>query len=210
MDSQIITKYFPALARRQIKQLESLFPLYRDWNQKINVVSRKDIERLYERHVLHSLAIAKFISFSSGTRILDVGTGGGFPGIPLAILFPDCNFHLVDSIAKKIKVVNEVTFSLELQNVTAAHKRMEEVTSSFDFIISRAVAPVSKLHGWTHRLLSKKSKNDIKNGFLLLKGGDLEKELHEYGGSFQEISISDYFTEDFFETKKIIFLPSDN
>lgn len=191
----------------QRSQIEQLFPLYEEWNAKINVVSRKDIDQLYERHVLHSLTIAKFTSFSSGSKILDVGTGGGFPGIPLAILFPECHFHLVDSIRKKITVVNEVASAIELSNLTAEHERMEKVKGTYDFVISRAVAQTKQLFIWAHQKVSKNQRNELDNGMILLKGGNLEKEMKEFGRPYIEKDLSDYFSEEFFETKKIIYTP---
>ncbi len=203
----IIEKYFPELTEVQKNQIEQLFQLYEDWNAKINVVSRKDIDQLYERHVLHSLAIAKFATFTAGSRILDVGTGGGFPGIPLAILFPECNFHLVDSIGKKITVVNEVSSAIGLQNLTAEHQRMEKVRDKYDFVVSRAVAQTKQLFIWAHQKISKEQRNDLDNGMILLKGGDLTTEMKEFGRRYIEKDLSDFFTEDFFETKKIIYVP---
>jgi len=205
--ADLVFKYFPDLSDAQKAQIEKLYSVYKDWNDKINVVSRKDIDLLYERHVLHSLAIAKFISFKPGTSILDLGTGGGFPGIPLAIVFPECSFHLVDSIGKKITVVKGVTEELELQNLTAAHERVEKVKLTYDFIISRAVAKTKQLFIWTHQKVNKGSTNDLDNGWILLKGGDLSEELKDFGRPYTETSLSDYFQEDFFETKKIIYVP---
>ncbi|WP_462254411.1 16S rRNA (guanine(527)-N(7))-methyltransferase RsmG [Ekhidna sp.] len=207
MSPDIIEKYFPELTEVQKNQIEQLFQLYEDWNAKINVVSRKDIDQLYERHVLHSLAIAKFATFTAGSRILDVGTGGGFPGIPLAILFPECNFHLVDSIGKKITVVNEVSSAIGLQNLTAEHQRMEKVRDKYDFVVSRAVAQTKQLFIWAHQKISKEQRNDLDNGMILLKGGDLTTEMKEFGRRYIEKDLSDFFTEDFFETKKIIYVP---
>ena len=206
MDSAIISKYFPDLTPLQVIQFGQLGPLYAAWNEKINVISRKDIDLLYERHVLHSLAIAKFTSFQEDTKVLDVGTGGGFPGIPLAIMFPDAHFHLVDSIGKKIKVVEEVASAIGLTNLTAEHNRMEKVKGPFDFVVSRAVAPTKQLYQWTDRLVSKTSKNEITNGWLLLKGGDLKTEMKEAKLPHQLTSISKYFSEEFFETKKVIYI----
>ena len=203
----IILKYFPDLTDNQRSQIEQLFPLYEEWNAKINVVSRKDIDQLYERHVLHSLAIAKFTSFVPGTQILDVGTGGGFPGIPLAILFPDCRFHLVDSIRKKITVVEEVASAIGLDNLTTEHQRMEKVKGTYDFIVSRAVAKTKQLFIWAHQKVTKDQKNDLDNGMILLKGGDLTQEMKEFGRPYVEKNLSDYFSEEFFETKKIIYVP---
>ncbi|GAB4229847.1 MAG: 16S rRNA (guanine(527)-N(7))-methyltransferase RsmG [Ekhidna sp.] len=207
MVPDIIFKYFPDLTDSQKGQFEKLYPLYKEWNERINVVSRKDIDELYERHVLHSLAIAKFIHFTSGSSILDLGTGGGFPGIPLAIYFPHCQFHLVDSIGKKITVVNEVAEALALTNLTAAHQRVEKVKDTYDFIVSRAVAKTWQLFIWTHQKVAKENKNDLDNGLILLKGGDLEEEMTEFGRPYTETNLSDYFTESFFETKKIIYTP---
>ena len=203
----IIEKYFPELTEVQKSQIAQLFQLYEAWNAKINVVSRKDIDQLYERHVLHSLAIAKFTTFAAGSRILDVGTGGGFPGIPLAILYPECDFHLVDSIGKKITVVNEVSSAIGLQNLTAEHQRMEKVRDKYDFVVSRAVAQTKQLFIWAHQKISKEQRNDHDNGMILLKGGDLTTEMKEFGRRYIEKDLSDYFTEDFFETKKIIYVP---
>ncbi|MEQ9465853.1 MAG: 16S rRNA (guanine(527)-N(7))-methyltransferase RsmG [Ekhidna sp.] len=207
MTSQIIKNYFPDLTDKQKGQMEQLLPLYKEWNAKINVVSRKDIDQLYERHVLHSLAIAKFISFTNDSSILDVGTGGGFPGIPLAILFPDCYFHLVDSIGKKITVVSEVASSIGLNNLTAEHQRMEKVKGSFDFIVSRAVAQTKQLFIWAHQKVSKDQRNNLDNGMILLKGGDLTLEMKEFGRRYIEKDLTEYFEEEFFKTKKIIYVP---
>ncbi len=203
----IILKYFPDLTDQQKSQIEQLLPLYQDWNAKINLVSRKDIDQLHERHVLHSLAIAKFTSFSTDSKILDVGTGGGFPGIPLAILFPDCHFHLVDSIGKKITVVNEVARAIGLENLTAEHQRMEKVKGTYDFVVSRAVAQTKQLFNWVHQKVSKDQRNELDNGMILLKGGDLEQEMKKFGRGYVEKNLSDYFSEEFFETKKIIYVP---
>lgn len=184
----------------------TLQSLYEDWNLKINVVSRKDIDELYLRHVLHSLGIAKFISFNEGSRILDVGTGGGFPGIPLAIMFPDSSFHLVDSIGKKIKVVDEVVEGLGLKNVKTTNSRVEEIPGHYDFIVSRAVAAMPTFVHWTKCKIAKEQRHAIKNGILYLKGGDLEEELKDYK-NIQIYNLSDYFSEDFYETKKLVYLP---
>ena len=179
MDASIVHSYFPDLTDVQKGQIDQLYPLYLEWNAKINVVSRKDIDQLYERHVLHSLAIAKFIQFLPGSHILDLGTGGGFPGVPLAILFPEAQFHLVDSINKKISVVNAVAEALQLKNLTAAHQRAEKVKGQFDFIVSRAVAKTKQLSMWSNQKIKTESLHSIGNGLLLLKGGDLAEELKE-------------------------------
>ena len=202
----LILKYFPNLTDDQIAKFKQLESLYQDWNLKINVVSRKDIDELYLRHVLHSLGIAKYISFADGTKIIDVGTGGGFPGIPLAILFPNCSFHLVDSIAKKLKVVNEVVEGLGLTNVKTTHTRVEDINDTYHFIISRAVAAMPTFVHWTKGKIAKEQINGIKNGILYLKGGDLGEELQDYK-TVQIFNLSDFFEEDFFETKKLVYLP---
>ena len=206
MDSSIIFRYFPDLADIQKEQFNQLGELYLDWNQKINVISRKDMDSFYERHVLHSLTIAKFISFAPATRILDVGTGGGFPGIPLAILFPDVNFHLVDSVGKKIKVANAITESIGIQNLTAEHARMEQLKGSYDFIASRAVAKTKQLVEWTKHLISQDDQNEMDNGWFFLKGGDLTNEMKEARLPYQMHALSDHFKEDFFETKQLIYI----
>ena len=203
---ELILKYFPKLTETQINQFEALEGLYKDWNAKINVVSRKDIDELYLRHVLHSLAIAKVIDFKDNSSILDVGTGGGFPGVPLAILFPECNFHLVDSINKKLKVINAVCEAVELTNVKTTHSRVETIDETFDFIVSRAVTAMPKFTKWVKGKIAKKQQNEIKNGILYLKGGDLTEELKQYT-NVKAFLLSDYFEEDFFETKKVIYLP---
>jgi 16S rRNA (guanine527-N7)-methyltransferase len=200
---EIIRKYFPSLSTIQLEQYSKLKDLYKEWNFKINVISRKDIDSLYIRHVLHSLSIAKFIQFLPGARILDVGTGGGFPGIPLAIMFPDANFTLVDSIGKKIVVVNAIADSLKLENVDARHARAEQINEKFDFIVSRAVTNLPTFIGWVKDKISKMSQHSLTNGILALKGGDLEKELHLPQKVFVQL-VSDYFEEPFFNTKKIV------
>lgn len=203
---ELILKYFPNLTTEQITQFEKLEMLYQDWNLKINVVSRKDIDELYLRHVLHSLGIARLIAFESGSRILDVGTGGGFPGIPLAILFPECSFHLVDSIAKKLKVVNEVVQGLGITNVETTHCRVETIEETYDFIVSRAVAAMPTFVHWTKGKIAKKQRNTLKNGILYLKGGDLTEELQGYKTA-TIYNLNTFFEEEFFETKKIVHLP---
>ena len=206
MEPTIVFKYFPELTDIQIKQFNQLGDLYDDWNQKINVISRKDMDAFYERHVLHSLAIAKFTSFSAGTNILDVGTGGGFPGIPLAILFPEVKFHLVDSVGKKIKVVKAIAESIGLQNVTSEHARMEQLKGSYDFVVSRAVAQTKQLVNWSKHLISKDNQNDLDNGWIFLKGGDLSHELKEVRLADQMNAISGYFSEAFFQAKQVIHI----
>ncbi|HRW63485.1 MAG TPA: 16S rRNA (guanine(527)-N(7))-methyltransferase RsmG [Bacteroidales bacterium] len=201
-----ILKYFPDLSEKQINQFSLLHDLYQDWNSKINVISRKDIEMLYERHVLHSLAIAKVISFS-GADVLDVGTGGGFPGIPLAIMFPESRFHLVDSIGKKITVVKEIASALQLKNVSAQQIRAEQINANYDFVVSRAVTAFPEFYNWVKNNIKKQSKGTLKNGILYLKGGDLDEELKDFKSRIRIFNISEYFTESFFETKKVIYLP---
>ena len=203
---ELIQKYFPQLSDVQKEQFNQLFDLYSDWNSKINVVSRKDIDELYLRHVLHSLGIAKVLQFKHGTTILDVGTGGGFPGIPLAILYPNCHFHLVDSINKKLKVVDAVAKSLGLTNVKTSHKRAEDINDTYDFIVSRAVTAMPSFVGWVKNKVNKKSKNELKNGILYLKGGDLTQELNNFPKATL-YNLSDHFEEDFFDTKKVVHLP---
>ena len=202
---QLIQKYFKDLSPLQIQQFSQLQELYKDWNLKINVVSRKDIDELYVRHVLHSLGIAKIIEFKSGSKVMDVGTGGGFPGIPLAILFPETQFHLVYSIGKKIKVVNEVAQGLGLQNVKTTHGRVEDVKDTYDFIVSRAVAQMETFVRWTRGRIAKKQQHELKNGILYLKGGDLTEELKKYT-SAKIYDLSRYFEEDFYDTKKVVHL----
>ena len=200
-----ITKYYPNLTDEQLVQFEQLDGLYRLWNEQINVISRKDVEELYVRHVLHSLGISKVVSFKDKTRILDVGTGGGFPGIPLAILFPNCEFVLVDSIGKKIKVVNEIVSALGLTNVNAINARAEEVKGQFDFVVTRAVARIDKFIPWVKGKLKSEGFNDLKNGILFLKGGDLAEEIEESGKKVETYPLFDYFKEEFFETKVVLY-----
>lgn len=205
--STIISKYFPDITPVQQQQFAQLQELYEFWNAQINVVSRKDIELLYERHILHSLGIAKVIRFKPHTRIMDVGCGGGFPGIPLAILFPEVSFYLVDSIGKKIKVVNEVAAALQLNNVKAEHKRAEEVKEKFEFIVSRAVTEFPVFYKWVQNKISKEKFNALPNGILYLKGGDLEEEFKDFKKRVVFYELKDYFKEEFFETKKVVYLP---
>ncbi|MGV6830919.1 MAG: 16S rRNA (guanine(527)-N(7))-methyltransferase RsmG [bacterium] len=202
----IILKYFPDLTELQISQFERLQELYIDWNQKINVISRKDIEELYLRHVLHSLGIAKVMAFKADAHVLDVGTGGGFPGVPLAILYPETSFHLVDSINKKLKVINAVAEELNLTNIKTTHSRVEAINTRYDFIVSRAVTSMPAFVSWVKNKVRKKSNHSLKNGILYLKGGDLSEELKSFPKAV-EYSLTDYFEEAFFETKKVVYLP---
>jgi 16S rRNA (guanine527-N7)-methyltransferase len=203
---EFILKYFPELTEVQISQFQQLEALYHDWNSKINVISRKDIDQLYVKHVLHSLAIAKIQKFETGTYILDVGTGGGFPGIPLAILFPETRFYLIDVILKKINVVKAVAEALDLKNVKAEQLRAENVKGDFDFIVSRAVTNMPDFVSWIKDKIKKQQKHELKNGILYLKGGDLTEELASFP-SAKEYNISDFFEDEFFETKKVVHLP---
>jgi len=203
---ELINTYFPQLTPTQINQFEALETLYKDWNLKINVVSRKDIDEIYMRHVLHSLGIAKVMRFLPGSSVMDVGTGGGFPGIPLAILFPETQFHLVDSIGKKIKVVEEVVAGLGLTNVKVTNARAESIDEQYDFIVSRAVAQMETFVRWVRHSLKKKSLHPLKNGILYLKGGDLTEELAPFPKS-TIYPLTEYFKEDFFETKSVVHLP---
>ena len=203
---KLIQKYFNDLSRDQLIQFEKLESLYKYWNSKINVISRKDIGSLYLKHVLHSLAIAKFIQFSRGTHIIDVGTGGGFPGIPLAILFPDAKFHLIDSIEKKVKVVDAVSNELVLDNVTTQCKRVEDIDDKFDFILTRAVADMSTILKWTVNNISPNSNNLVPNGIIALKGGDLDKELSRVENK-KIVAINDYFDDHYFINKKLVYVP---
>ena len=205
--STIIQHYFKDLSETQIKQFDQLYELYSFWNAQINVVSRKDIEELYERHILHSLGIAKFCTFKPGEQVLDVGTGGGFPGIPLAILFPETSFHLVDSIGKKIKVVTEVATALGLKNVQASHLRAEQVEGKFNFVVSRAVTRLIDFYPWVKGKFKKESINAIPNGILYLKGGDLKEEIAESRLKAELYPLSDYFQEEFFDTKYVVYIP---
>jgi len=206
MTSDKLFTYFPNLTEHQKQQFEQLPELYNFWNNQINVISRKDIDQLFERHVLHSLGIAKVMPFLPGESVLDVGTGGGFPGIPLAILFPDTQFYLVDSIGKKIKVVQEVAKALGLKNLRAAHLRAEQVNEKFDFVVSRAVTRLGEFYPWVKGKFKNDSKNTLPNGILYLKGGDLDDEIKESGLKVQQYYLKDYFTEEFFETKQVIYV----
>lgn len=202
-----IQKYFPNITEEQRNQFAALYDLYTDWNSKINVISRKDIQNLYEHHVLHSLGITEVLNFKPGTTIMDLGTGGGFPGIPLAILFPDCKFHLVDSIGKKVRVANEIANAIGLKNVTFRHCRAEEEKQMFDFVVSRAVMPLADLLKICRKNISKEQKNALPNGLICLKGGELEREMNEVKGIVEVTSLNDYFTEEYFETKKVVYVP---
>jgi 16S rRNA (guanine527-N7)-methyltransferase len=204
---QIILKYFPSLTPVQVKQFTELGPLYELWNQRINVISRKDIENLYEHHVLHSLAIAKALLLKPGTRIIDAGTGGGFPGIPLAILFPDTQFILVDSIAKKIKVTEAIIKETGLSNCISTNLRLEDFHEKADFVVCRAVTDIPRLFGWVSKNIIPGGTNALPNGLLALKGGDLEDELLPMGFGVKVYEIKDYFSEEYFETKKVVFIP---
>lgn len=205
---ELILKYFPDLTEEQKRQFAALYDLYLDWNSKINVISRKDIENLYEHHVLHSLGIAKVISFKPGTKIMDLGTGGGFPGIPLAILFPEVKFHLVDSIGKKVRVATEVANSIGLKNVTFRHARAEEEKQTFDFVVSRAVMPLTDLMKIIRKNISSKQQNALPNGLICLKGGELEHEAMPFKNKTVLWDLKDFFEEDFFETKKVVYVSS--
>lgn len=206
----LIQKYFPQLTETQAGQLAQLEPLYGEWNAKVNVISRKDIQNLYEHHVLHSLGIAKLIQFSPGTRVMDLGTGGGFPGIPLAIMFPDTDFHLVDSIGKKVKVAAEVARAIGLSNVRFSHSRAEDVKDEYDFIVSRAVMPLADLMKCGRKNISREQRNSLPNGFLVLKGGNLSGEMAGLKNLCTVWELSDYFAEDFFKEKKAVHVSVSN
>ena len=204
---ELLTHYFPNLTKEQLGQFEDLYALYADWNSKINVISRKDIDNLYLHHVLHSLAIAKILPFTDGSRILDVGTGGGFPGIPLAILFPKAHFHLVDSIGKKIKVAESIAASIGLTNVTFLHDRIENEKQTFDFVVSRAVMPLADLVRLCKKNVLKTQRNALPNGLICLKGGELEQEIQPYKNSATLYELTEFFNEEFFKTKKAVYIP---
>lgn len=203
---ELILKYFPDLTEEQKRQFAALYDLYTDWNSKINVISRKDIENLYEHHVLHSLGIAKVIRFKPGTKVMDLGTGGGFPGIPLAILFPEVQFHLVDSIGKKVRVATEIASSIGLKNVTTRHARAEEEKQLFDFVVSRAVMPLTDLLKIIRKNISPKQQNALPNGLICLKGGELERETMPVKNKTTMWNLKEFFGEEFFETKKVVYV----
>jgi 16S rRNA (guanine527-N7)-methyltransferase len=205
-ESTLLKEYFPDLSEDKLQKFYTAAEMYKSWNEKINVISRKDIEHIYLHHFLHSLSIAKFISFKPGTRIIDVGTGGGFPGIPLAIFFPEAEFLLIDSIGKKITVANEIALALNLSNVKAIKSRAEEVDTSCDFIVSRAVASVAELIHWTQHLIVRGGKNSVRNGWIFLKGGDLKVEIEQIREPVIEINIDEYFTDTYFIEKKILYV----
>src|SRR5665647_2727975 len=204
---ELILKYFPNLSKTQIAQFEALYALYIEWNEKINVISRKDIENLYEHHVLHSLTIAEIIKFQPDTSILDVGTGGGFPGIPLAILFPESTFVLIDSIGKKIKVGTEVSIAIGLKNITLKHLRVQDEKGKYDFVVSRAVMPLGDLVKLVKKNINKKQLNALPNGLICLKGGELQHEILPYKNVAELFEVSDFFNEEYFKTKKAVYLP---
>jgi len=204
---ELIWNYFPDLSDQQRRQMAELYALYTDWNAKINVISRKDIDNLYEHHVLHSLAIAKILPFADGTSVVDVGTGGGFPGIPLAIVFPQVQFHLVDSIGKKVRVASEVAQAIGLANCTFAHTRMEEVKTKFDFVVSRAVMPLGDMVRLVRKNISTTQRNALPNGLICLKGGELDREIFPFRHAATLYNVSEWFAEPYFETKKAVYLP---
>ena len=205
--TQLILSYFPSLSETQIAQFERLQALYEDWNSKINVISRKDMDQFYIHHVLHSLGIAKVMTFLPGTKVLDIGTGGGFPGIPLAILFPETHFHLVDSIGKKISVVKDVAKQLKLSNVEAQQARAEQLVRKYDFVISRAVTQMVNFYPWVKGKIKKEDFNEFQNGILYLKGGDVDEEMEALDKSYVVYHLEDYFKEEFFQTKKVVYMP---
>lgn len=205
--NSLLEKYFPSLSPLQRQQFEAMGPLYADWNSKINLISRKDIDFLYEHHILHSLAIARFIRFKDGSRIMDVGTGGGFPGIPLAVMFPDCEFLLIDSIGKKIKAAADIAGQLQLKNVTLRHARVEEEKGLFDFVVSRAVMPLPDLYKLCRKNIAKKQMNALPNGLICLKGGELQHEIQPFRQVASQIDLSKEFEEEYYQTKKLVYLP---
>ncbi|UZD20924.1 16S rRNA (guanine(527)-N(7))-methyltransferase RsmG [Algoriphagus halophytocola] len=205
--TQLIQFYFPDLSEKQLEQFDKLQELYEDWNSKINVISRKDMDQFYIHHVLHSLGVAKVMPFQPGSKILDIGTGGGFPGVPLAILFPDTHFHLVDSIGKKITVVKDVVKQLKLSNVEAQQARAEQLVRKYDFVISRAVTRMVNFYPWVKNKIRKEDFNEYPNGILYLKGGEVDEEMEELGKSYVVYHLEDYFKEEFFETKKVVYMP---
>jgi 16S rRNA (guanine527-N7)-methyltransferase len=206
-DTSIIQKYFPTLTEQQQKQFAMLGDLYREWNDKINVISRKDVDNLYVNHVLHSLGIGKVMQFRPGASVLDVGTGGGFPGIPLAILFPETKFHLVDSIGKKITVVKAVAEGVGITNVTAEQIRAEQLKTRYDFVVSRAVTRMKEFYGWIHKNIRPDSLHPLDNGILYLKGGDLDEEMNELKRRYSTYDLTEFFEEEFFQTKKVVYVP---
>jgi 16S rRNA (guanine527-N7)-methyltransferase len=203
----IVLKYFPDLSQEQRYKFEQLGSLYAAWNRKINLISRKDIDALYERHILHSLSIAKFVQFKPGTAVMDAGTGGGFPGIPLAIYFPEVDFTLVDSIQKKVRVVEDISRNLQLRNVKTVCERIENIKQKFDFIVSRAVTKITPFYAWTKSKIISSFTNEIDNGILYLKGGDLTEELKPLNKPYEIVDLKTYFEEAFFETKKLVYIP---
>ena len=207
---ELIRQYFPTLTASQVEQYRQLEALYNDWNSKINVISRKDIQNLYEHHVLHSLGIAKVIEFTPGTQVMDLGTGGGFPGIPLAILFPDTEFHLVDSIGKKVRVAQEVAQAIGLKNIRTSHSRAEDIKDTYDFVVTRAVMPLVDLMKCARKNISKTQQNALSNGFIALKGGELDSEMASMRNICTAWTLSDWFTEEYFETKKVVHVSIKN
>jgi 16S rRNA (guanine527-N7)-methyltransferase len=202
----IITKYFPNLTDRQKEQFAALYDLYYDWNSKINVISRKDIENLYEHHVLHSLAIAKYVTFKPGTTVMDMGCGGGFPGIPLAIMFPEVQFHLVDSIGKKVRVASEIAAAIGLENVRTSHSRAQDIKDKYSFVVSRAVMQLPDLVKICRKNISKNQENVLPNGIICLKGGDMSAETHPFRNSCEIVDVSSYFSEEYFKDKKVVYV----